>query len=180
MKENYTHKSKFFCGNQISDYGLKHGYIDYKTLAKCGDMVLCNDITKLFYGAINGEYVEPEQVNGFIDNSDEIDELQEQMDELMDEYNTTTDPQREKEIDERIAELQIQIDDLQAAQDDPGEIFQYFIISDNLAEILKDFTNEILFYLPALNVYVWGVTHYGTSWDYVLTDIKLDLGGENE
>lgn len=181
MKENYVHKSSYFYGNKISEYGLKHGYIDYRTLAKCGDMVLCNDITKLFYSYINGEYNEPEQVNGYIDNSDEIDELQEQMDELMDEYNTTTDPEREKEIDERIAELQNRIDELQAEQDDPAEIFQYFIISDNLAEILKDFTNEILFYLPALDIYVWGVTHYGTSWDYVLTDIKIELDeGDDE
>ena len=24
-----------------------------------------------------------------------------------------------------------------------------------------------------LDIYIWAVTHFGTSWDYVLTDIKL-------
>ena len=55
---------------------------------------------------------------------------------------------------------------------------QYFIISNNGAEILKDYTNEIVFYNEALDMYVWGVTHWGTSWDYVLTDIRLNCGKE--
>ena len=25
-----------------------------------------------------------------------------------------------------------------------------------------------------LDLYIWGVTHYGTGWDYVLTNINLD------
>ena len=131
--------------------GTKNGYVDYRTLAKCGDMVLCNDITKLFYSSINGEYIDPQQVNGFIDNSEQIDELQEQINSL--EYE----------------------------QDNNPEIFQYYIISDNLAEILKELTNEIIYYIDFLGVYVWGVTHWGTSWDYVLTNIKIELeGGEND
>ena len=56
------------------------------------------------------------------------------------------------------------------------EIFQYFIISDNGANILKEWTNEIVFYNEELDMYVWGVTHYGTSWSYVLTDIRLNCG----
>ena len=43
---NYTHKSKFFCGNEISEYGLQHGYIDYRTLANSFDAVMNNDIIK--------------------------------------------------------------------------------------------------------------------------------------
>lgn len=175
MGKNYVHKSKYFCGNLVSEYGLKYGRVDYKTLAQAGEMVLCNDITKLFYNTIGGEYIEPEQVNGYIDNSDEIDELQERIDELMDEYKETDDPEREKEIDRLTDELQERIDELQEQQDNPGEIFQYFIISDSLADILKDLTDEIVYYIPILDVYVWGVTHYGTSWDYVLTDIRIEL-----
>lgn len=56
---------------------------------------------------------------------------------------------------------------------DPVEIFQYYIVSDAGAEILQDYTDEILYYNEDLDMYVWGVTHWGTSWDYVLTDIKL-------
>jgi hypothetical protein len=53
------------------------------------------------------------------------------------------------------------------------EIFQYYIISSNGVDILKE-NNEIIFYNDVLNLYVWGVTHFGTSWDHVLTDIKID------
>lgn len=55
------------------------------------------------------------------------------------------------------------------------EIYQYFIISEAGADILKDYTNEIVYYNSHLDMYVWGVTHWGTSWDYVLTDIKIEL-----
>ena len=195
--------SKYFYGHQISEYGLQHGYVDYRTLAKCGDMVLCNDITKLFYGSINGEYVEPQQINGYIDNSDEIDELQERIDELQDNIFDFQDDienlQNElkdvaplsyfessikadiDDLQDNVNELQEQIDELQDEQDNQSEIYQYYIIDDQLARILQEWTNEIIYYIESLDIYVWGITHYGTSWDYVLTNIKIDLeGGEND
>ena len=175
MKQKHVHKSSYFCGNKISEYGLQHGYIDYRTLAKAFDAVLCNDITKLFYGTINGEYNEVEQVNGFIDNQEQIDELQEQIDDILTEYRETDDSEKEKQLEKVMDELQEQIDELQREQDETPEIYQYYIISDPGADLLKDLTDEILYYIPALDVYVWGVTHYGTSWDYVLTNIKIDL-----
>ena len=147
--KNYTHKSKYFCGHLISDYGLQNGRVDYGTLAKSFDAVLCNNITGLFYSSINNEYVEPEKVNGYIDNSEQIDELQEQIDEL------------ERE------------------QDDEPDIYQYYIISDAGAELLKDCTDEIVYYIDYLDIYIWGVTHYGTAWSYVLTDIKIELDDED-
>ena len=39
--------------------------------------------------------------------------------------------------------------------------------------ILK--AHEIVYYSEELDLYIWGVTHYGTSWDYVLTDIKCNV-----
>ena len=56
------------------------------------------------------------------------------------------------------------------------EIFQYFIISPSGYEVLEYWTDEIVFYSEQLNMYVWGVCHFGTSWDYVLTEIKIDRG----
>lgn len=58
------------------------------------------------------------------------------------------------------------------------EIFQYFIVSNNGAEIIKQYTNDPLFYNEELDMYVWGVTHCGTSWNHVLTDIMLNCGEE--
>ena len=68
MKTLQILKSSYFCGNKISEYGIQNGYLDYGTLAKAFDAVLCNNITKLFYSDINGEYNEAEQIHGFIDD----------------------------------------------------------------------------------------------------------------
>jgi hypothetical protein len=59
------------------------------------------------------------------------------------------------------------------------DIYQCYIISASGAQILADYTNEIVWYNDELDLYVWGVTHWGTSWDYVLTDIRIDLEAEN-
>jgi hypothetical protein len=174
------HKSKYFCGNKISDHGIANGYLDYGTLSKAFDAVLVNDITKLFYSTINGEYNEPEQVNGYIDNSDEIDALNDELEEIEEEQIALINADMEmtpryKELQTRADNINDRIDELEREQDEPAEIFQYYIISDGGADIIKEYTNDPLYYLPVLDCYIWGVTHYGTAWDYVLTDCKIEL-----
>lgn len=143
---------KYFFDNEISAYGVQHNRVDYMTLAKCFDAVLCNDITKLFYSNINGEYNESQLINGdyiYYENNDG-DVISEN------EYFDLDD-----DIQEQYSEYQ-------------SEIFQYYIISDAGARILQDYTDEIVYYIPVLDIHVWGVTHYGTAWDYVLTNIKIN------
>lgn len=127
-----TIKGKYFYGNEISQYGQQNGYVDYRTLAKAFDAVMVNDITKLFYCDINGEWSEPEYYNGS-------------------EYWTDDN-----------------------GNDCYNEIYQYYIVDQYGADLLQAWTDEIVLYLPALDMYIWGVTHFGTSWDYVLTDIKIE------
>lgn len=174
-----THKSIYFYGNKISEYGVANRRLDYHTLAKAFDAVLVNDITKLFYGSLNGEYLEPEQENGYIDNTDEIDAKREQIEVLEETRDNSDDAQQIAYIDEQIEELNEQIEELEREQDEQRDIYQYYIISDNGAEIIKTYTNDPLYYLPVLDCYVWGVTHFGTSWSYVLTDVVLELDEEN-
>ena len=173
-----------FCGNKASDYAIENGYLDYRTLAKAFDAVLNNDIMKLTY-----EIGYWEQENGFIDNSDEIEEIEELIEakeetiEAFEERieaveNVVYCAEQIEIIKKQIEELEEKKDELENEQDDQSEIFQYFIISDEGARILKDYTNEIVFYNETLDMYIWGVTHWGTSWDYVLTDIKLNCGEE--
>lgn len=170
-----TQTTKYFFGNEISKQEIEHGYINYRTLAKTFDAVLCNDITRLFYSTINNDYVEPEQVNGYIDNSDEIEQLQAQLDELTEQYdNAETDSNDEKRIAEQIDEIQERIDELTQEQDEQPEICQYYIISNQGAKILQKYTDEIVFYIEPLDIYIWGVTHFGTAWDGVYTNIKID------
>ena len=61
---------------------------------------------------------------------------------------------------------------------DPAEVFQWFIVSDSGARMIQDYTDEILYYHEELDIYLWGVTHWGTSWDYVLMDIPCNCGYE--
>ena len=178
MKKDGTVFGKYFCGNKISDYGLKYGRVDYATLAKSFDAVLCNDIISAFPEEL-------EQVNGFIDNSEEIEELEEKIEELQEQVKDIiiTDYENEyiksdliEELTQKIGILEDEKFDLEQEQDDYNysEIYQWYIISDSGAHLLEDYTNELLYYCDTLGVYIWGVTHYGTSWDYVLTDIKCE------
>lgn len=102
-------------GVKVSDYGLEHGYLDYRALARILEDVILNNTIRA---------------------------------ETMCDWEIVTGEFKEM-------------------------IFQDYIISERGYEFLKDFTDEIVFYNEKLDVYIWGVTHFGTSWDYVLTDIKL-------
>lgn len=156
-------EKKYYYGNAISDYGMEHGYVDYATLAKCFNAVLNNDIMSLTYDI--GSW---EQVSGTIDNSDEIEELEEKRDELEEENENSPSQILENEIydiNDRITELE--------SEQEEREAFQWFIVDDWGARLLKEI-NEIVYYNETLDMYLWGVTHYGTSWDYVLTNIAID------
>ena len=125
----YTWKSDYFFGNKVSDYGLEHSRVDYRTLASAFNHVLNNEI---MIATTTGNV-------GFweLENGSDYDE----------------------------------------ENDNYEEIFQYYIIDDNGAEILKEYTDEIVYYNSSIDMYVWGVTHYGTAWDYVLTDIVIEKEG---
>ena len=156
-------KEKYYYGNAISDYGIEHGYVDYATLAKAFDAVLNNDIMNL---TCIGSW---EQVSGTVDNTDEIEELEEKRDELEEENESNPSQILENEINE----INEQIEELENEQNDEPEVFQWFIVDDCGARLLQDI-NEIVYYNETLCMYLWGVTHYGTSWNYVLTNIKID------
>ena len=52
-------------------------------------------------------------------------------------------------------------------------VFQDYLISEKGYEFLSEYTDELVFYNENLDLYIWSITHFGTAWDYVLTDIKL-------
>ncbi len=118
MAEN----KKMFLGQEISEYGLEKGYVDYACLASTFDAVLCNKMA---------------------DRLGETLEL---------DHGTDYNEEEDYFID----------------------VYQYYIIDEAGYNILKEYTDEIIYYDDELDVYVWGVTHFGTSWKYVLTDIKID------
>ena len=173
---------EYFYGNKISEYGLKNGYVDYGTLAKAFDAVLNNDIIQKTY-----EIGYWEQESGFIDNTEKIEELQEKIDSIQYEIGDLLDADESFEVTKlhktmiaQMEELQNKIYELdeEAENSYNQEIYQYYIVSSQGAEILKEI-NEIVFYNYELDMYIWGVTHYGTSWSYVLTDIKCNVPYED-
>lgn len=160
-----------FFGNEISDYGKQNGFVDYATLAKSFDAVMCNNILSTtaeigYWDMVSGSDVTYEDSNGNIldyeEYTDKLEELQERLEEAEAEDNL-----------ELVSELENEIYDLENSEN-YLEIYQYFIISEQGASILEEYTNEIVYYNETLDLYVWGVTHYGTSWDYVLTDIPCE------
>jgi hypothetical protein len=151
----------YFYGNEISEYGQEHGYLDYRTLVRAFDAVLNNNIMTSTYDI--GYW---EQESGFVDNSEEIEELRERIEEL-------------EENAEEIEELRERIEELEYEQDDFPECYQYYIVSDFGAKILEEI-GEIVWYNDQLDMYVWGVTHWGTSWDHVLTNVRCNVPYEEE
>lgn len=134
MKKQLKLAGKYFCGNEISNYGKELGFLDYDTFSRAFDHVLNNSIFELGQGIGYGW----ELVNGL-----------------------DFDYEEEEIIEE-------------------PEVFQWYIVSDSGAQIIQDYTNEILYYHDELDIYLWGVTHWGTGWDYVLTDIPCNCGYDSE
>lgn len=52
------------------------------------------------------------------------------------------------------------------------DVYQTYVISKDGADYLKEKTNEIVYYCEKLDLYLWGITHWGTSWSIVFTSIK--------
>lgn len=134
MKKQLKLAGKYFCGNEISNYGKEHGFLDYDTFSRAFDHVLNNYIFEFGQGIGYGW----ELVNGL-----------------------DFDYEEEEIIEE-------------------PEVFQWYIVSDSGAQIIQDYTNEILYYHDELDIYLWGVTHGGTGWDYVLTDIPCNCGYDSK
>lgn len=166
-----------FCGNEASDYAKEEGYLDYATFAKAFDAVMNNSIMEN-----TCEIGFWEQENGIIDNSEEVDALKEEITDIENRLEFLTDEEIEEAqmLQEEIDSIQEQIEELKEEQEQSynQDIFQCFIVSDQGAEMIKQYTDDPLFYNENLDMYVWGVTHFGTSWDYVLTDVKLNCGQE--
>lgn len=157
-------ENKYYYGNPISEYGLEHGYVDYATFSEAFNAVLNNEIISSTYdiGCWN-------QVSGQVDNSEEIEELGKKLDELVEQNETNPSQILENEI----SKIEEEIEELEDEEYEEPEVFQYFIVDRLGVQLLQDI-NEILYYNEELNMYVWGVTHCDTSWDYVLTSIAID------
>ena len=128
-----------------SDYAKENGYIDYGAIAKA--------IKQETGGLLLANTLVPMLLE---DGFEEV-------------YSGSWDRYFNEEGDEITFE--------EACEDDNStqeyiEVYQWFLINETAAEILREF-DEFVVYLDDCDIFAWGVQHYGTSWDYVLTDVKI-------
>ena len=181
---------KYFCGNEISAYGQEHGYVDYRTLAKAFDAVLSNDLmqrtcglgywetycgSESYYEDSDGKWYDYDEAQ------ERIGELKERLDEIGDRLSDLSDEDKESTgeyaaLEEEQAEIE---SDIECLEDERYyDFYQYFIVDGYGASILEE-AGETVWYNEYLDLYVWGVTHWGTSWDYVLTNIPCNVKPED-
>ena len=136
---------KTYYGKPISTYGQERGYVDYACLASTFNHVLCNNISE----------VDPYYFENLVSgcpyryyNRETNDFVSE------DEYNEMSDTEQRDVAEELI------------------EVYQYYIVDEGAVNILKE-AGELVWYSDKLDCFIWGVTHYGTAWDYVVTSIKI-------
>ena len=172
--KNFVH-GKYFFGNEISEYGKENGYVDYRTFAKAFDAVLNNSIMENtsevgYWEPIQGgEYYEDDDSK--IYTYDEAEEKREELQAILDSLEEDKNDEAQNAIREKLESLE---------DSHYSEIFQWYIVSDNGAEIIQEYTDDPLYYNEALDMWLWGVTHWGTSWDYVLTDIRCNYNPDKE
>ena len=159
---------------ELNEEEIKYHRLSYGTVARQFDCVLCNNIVEIDPDIFCN--LESDSFMKFFDGDEEITEeeyeerKQQIEDEIWDtEHEETETEAQEEEKEKRIEELERKQEELYQEED---EIYQYFIVSDSALWYLKKM-NEIVFYSDKLECYIWGVTHWGTSWDYVLTNFKL-------
>lgn len=164
---------KYFCGNEISTYGQEHNRVDYRTFAKAFNAVLANDLMNNtcdigYWEPISGgEYYE--DTNGDTYNETERDEKIEELEERREELEELEEP-----TPEELQELEEINEDIEALQEyHYNEIYQWYIV-DNYGAELCEAAGETLYYNETLDIYLWGVDHWGTAWDYVLTNIRCN------
>lgn len=53
------------------------------------------------------------------------------------------------------------------------EVYQTFIVDERTHEMLKDY-GEITYYLESIDSYFWAITHFGTAWSHVMTNLPIN------
>ena len=137
-------------------------------------MVLCNDILDVDYEMElqNMDYlVDTDDVKTWISEYANDDFLMDffDYDDNKHDIDNLTDDDLQLVKDDYLMDI---IDDLDL-YNYYDDIYQYYIIDDHSSDLFIKLQYPV-FYSNALNVYVVGITHYGTSWSYILTNQTFD------
>ena len=167
-------KTIIFWGCKLNNEEIKNHRLSYKTLASQFEAVLCNNICEvdpnLFDNLESGDfysyYIAGEEVS-----ENDFNERKEQIEDAIVELNFEEWETEEQKIiiDEHIKQLEDQLADFETLK---NEVFQWFIVSNSALWYLKR-AGELVFYSDILDCYIWGVCHWGASWDYVMTSLRI-------
>lgn len=170
-------KNRFYYGVEVSRYGVENKRVDMETLSQVVGGVLNNEIIKKTAASGLGTW---QIVNGSLytffdtDGNEYTDEqARERIQELEDMIDEADEDQKTK-----IETWKADIESLDRPEE--NTIYQYYIVSRRGAELLMEETDEIVFYNPELDMFVWGITTYGTAWNCLLTEIPLERPGQAE
>ena len=136
------------------------------------NMVLCNDILDVDceMELQNMNYlVDTDDVKTWISTYTNDDFLMDFFDDDKHDIDNLTDDDLQLVKDDYCMDI---INDLELL-DYYDDIYQYFIIDDYSSDLFIKLEYPV-FYSSVLNVYVVGITHWGTSWNYILTNQTFD------
>ena len=138
------------------------------------DMVLCNDILDVDCDMElqNMDYlVDTDDVKTWISEYTNDDFLMDffDYDDNKHDIDNLTDDDLQLVKDDYLMDI---IDDLDL-WNYYDDIYQYYIIDDYSSDLFIKLQYPV-FYSNVLNVFVVGITHWGTSWSYILTNQTFD------
>lgn len=151
-----------FHGVKISRFGIRNGYIDYHTLAQAAGAEPYDMNEDGYWELVNGDDISYSDSEGNV-------------------YDSLTALERVRELENMVAGAEEGQDvsrwkrDIQMLLCEGKEItvHEYCKVSKEGARILMDESDELVFYNPVLDVYVWGICHQGISWEHALTGIPI-------
>ena len=133
-------------------------WVDYKTLAHAvGSMIDADELIKRTAGIV-GEW---EQISGY-----DPDLFRAYIEDHPEELPTFKDEDGNEDEDARAEWLDDNYPDYYE------DVFTAFLVDEQGAKLLQQ-AAEIVYYNAALDLYAWGVTHYGTAWRLVPTEIEI-------
>lgn len=170
-------RSRYFYGQKLTDYELEQGYVSYGTLAKCFNLVQCGaDILEDYDYEIVSGGVDEDRIYELKSRQEELEDIKESLEGNLLYVTGNKYLKLSGELSAVEDEL-VEINDELYNIYDTSDYQQYYIVDESAEDILK-LNNENVFYIDKLGILVWGVTHIGTSWNLVLTNIKIEIEGD--
>ncbi len=158
---------KYFHGAKISSYGVSEGFLDYQCMAEMAQAesidIYSEEYEDACWELYNGEDCYYYDSDGHTyDYECCIERIEELKDMIANARGEQDVSKWEKDIDSLTYNCEC------------IGICDYMEITEEAARIMKESgSDEIVYYSKELDMYIWGITHYGTSWKLMLTSIPI-------